>query len=127
MKPLSRLAMLIGLAGITACGGTTAMPKPPPAARLDSSGVTPRDQTVESGALLQFENDDVRPHEIYSHDCPELATGPLAPGEAVMTYLELGPKLCHFQDLLAPTASEFWGTVRVSEPPPPPPLTSDGG
>jgi hypothetical protein len=118
MQTISRLAMFIGLATAAACAGTLSKPQQSLTERFDQTGVTPRERAVEPGTLLQFVNDDVRPHEIYSNDCRELASTPLAPGQAFVAELELGPKLCHFQDLLAPTASEYWGTVRVAEPPP---------
>ena len=118
MQTISRLAMFIGLATAAACAGTLSKPQQSLTERFDQTGVTPRERAVEPGTLLQFVNDDVRPHEIYSNDCRELASTPLAPGQAFVAELELGPKLCHFQDLLAPTASEYWGTVRVAAPPP---------
>jgi len=113
MQTISRLVVLIGLA---ACAGT--LPRPQPSlVRVDPSGVSPRQRAVESGALLQFVNHDVRPHEIYSNDCRELASVPLDPGQAFVAQLEAGPKLCHFQDLLAPSSPQYWGTVQVAEPP----------
>jgi hypothetical protein len=116
MHTLSRLSMFIVLATAAACAGTLPTPKLSLTERFDSSGISPRERAVKSGTLLQFVNDDVRPHEIYSNDCPELGSTPLAPGQAFVAEVD-GPKLCHFQDLLAPTAPEFWGTVQVSEPP----------
>ena len=120
MQTTSRLVMIIGLATAAACGGTLSMSQQALTERLDNSGVNPRERAVESETLLQFVNDDVRPHEIYSNDCRELGSTLLAPGQAFVAQLDLGPKVCHFQDLLAPTASEYWGTVRVTEPSVPP-------
>lgn len=119
MRTLSRLAMIIGLSAAGACAGT--MQKAPQAvvARLAPEGVSPVDRPVQSFGVLQFENTDVRPHEIYSNDCPELASQLLPPGQTFVTRVAEGPKTCHFQDLLAPTAPEYSGTVRVAEPPAP--------
>ena len=115
----ARAALLVGLAAAAGCGKTLPTARETLTESLDQTGVTPRTRQVESGALLQFVNTDVRPHEIYSSDCRELASTPLAAGQAVYVRLAPGPKLCHFQDLLAPMASEYWGTVSVSEPEPP--------
>jgi plastocyanin len=118
MQMLSRFAMFIGLATAAGCAG--GMPKPQPAlvARFDQKGVSPRERAVESGTLIQFVNEDVRPHEIYSNDCRELGSTTLVPGQAFVVRVD-GPKVCHFQDLLSPAAPEYWGTVRVAEPPTP--------
>lgn len=119
MRTLSRFAMIIGLSAAGACAGT--MQKAPQSlvAHLDPNGVSPRDRQVQSFGVLRFENDDVRPHEIYSNDCPELGSQLLSPGQTFETRLGDGPKTCHFQDLLVPAAPEFTGTLRVAEPPEP--------
>ena len=117
MRTLSRLAMIIGLSAAGACAGTMQKSSQPVVARLDPNGVSLRDRSVTSYGVVQFENDDVRPHEIYSNDCPELASQLLPPGQTFVTQVAEGPKTCHFQDLLAPAASEYSGSVRVAAPP----------
>ena len=117
MRTLSRFALIIGLSAAGACAGTLSKAPQSLVARLDSKGVTAPERSVESGGVLRFENDDARPHEIYSNDCPELASQLLAPGQAFVTHVDVGPKTCHFQDLLAPAAAEYSGTLRVAEPP----------
>lgn len=119
MRTLSRLAMIIGLSAAGACAGTLQKAPQTLVARLDPNGVSPRDRSVQSFGVLSFENDDVRPHEIYSNDCPELASQLLPPGQTFVTRVAEGPKTCHFQDLLGPTAPEFSGTLQVAEPPAP--------
>jgi hypothetical protein len=111
------LVLVVGLAAAAACDGAQPVSQEPVTARLDDSGVNPQKLAVEGGALVQFMNDDVRAHEIYSNDCRELGSTLLAPGATFVTQLDAGPKVCHFQDLLAPSASEYWGTVEVTEPP----------
>jgi hypothetical protein len=37
----------------------------------------------------------------------------LNPGDASSAHLGTGPKVCHFEDLLAPTASSYSGTLQV--------------
>jgi hypothetical protein len=121
MQTMFRLATFVGVAALVGCAGTMStksQPKPL-IERIDPTGVSPRIGAVESGTLIRFVNDDVRPHEIYSSDCRELASQPLAPGQAFVAELDVGPRLCHFQDLLAPTSAEYWGTVQVAEPPAP--------
>jgi len=118
---IARLAALFGLATAAGCGGAMGASQRPQIHRLDGRGVSPPDRAAEAGTMLQFVNDDVRPHEIYSNDCRELASAPLAPGQAFVAQLAPGPKVCHFQDLLAPSASEYWGTVHVTQPASDPP------
>jgi hypothetical protein len=127
MQTISRFVAILAIAAAAGCGGALAgVPQLPPTAHLNDRGVMPRAQAVESGTVLRFVNDDVRQHEIFSNDCRELDSTPLAPGEAFVALLDLGPKVCHFQDLLAPGASEYWGTVRVAEPPIPSDTISGG-
>jgi len=130
MPRIPRFVLLLSVAAAASCAGSLStarqsMSAESPTERLGRTGVSPAQRSVESGSALRFVNDDVRSHEIYSSDCRELASTPLAPGAAFVAQLEPGPKLCHFQDLLAPSASEFWGTVEVAEPPPP--QESNGG
>ena len=68
-------------------------------------------------ARLTFVNADARPHQIYSPDCGELSSTPLQPGESYTARLGAGPKVCHFQDLFAPLASDYFGVVEVSQDP----------
>ncbi len=114
----TRFFLLLAALGAAGCAGTTAKPPETAISRLAGSGVTPRDVDIRPGSYLQFVNDDVRAHEIYSNDCLELGSTALAPGQSFVVPVDVGPKLCHFQDLLAPTASEYWGTVKVAAPPP---------
>ena len=118
------LFSVIASIGAAGCAGTMAKPPETATSRLDRGGVMPREVALKPGSYLQFVNDDVRPHEIYSNDCLELGSTALAPGQSFVALVDAGPKLCHFQDLLAPTASEFWGTVKVA---PPPPVDDDVG
>jgi len=115
----TRLSFLLLCLGAVGCAGTIARPPDTATTRLDRAGVMPRELALKPGSFVQFVNDDSRPHEIYSNDCLELGTTALAPGQRYVALVELGPKLCHFQDLLAPTASEYWGTVKVAAPPEP--------
>jgi len=112
---MAKIAALSALLAAAACGGTVSAPRRPPTVQLHQRGVSPSTLSLESGGALQFINADVRPHQIYSHDCLELSSWLLQPGHAHNVRVGWGPKLCHFQDLLAPPASEYWGTVDVQE------------
>jgi hypothetical protein len=112
----TRLIFFIAALGAAGCAATVAKPPETATSRLAGDGVAPREVAVRPGSYLQFVNDDVRPHEIYSNDCFELGSTALAPGQSFVVPVDVGPKLCHFQDLLAPTASEYWGTVKVAAP-----------
>jgi hypothetical protein len=107
-----KMAIIAGAAAASACAGL-ARGTGTPAERFDDTGVSDRWVSVDSLGVLTFVNADTRPHEIYSPDCPELESTPLEPGEAYDVVLGRGPKLCHFQDLLAPLARAYWGTVDV--------------
>jgi hypothetical protein len=80
---------------------------------LDVNGVSAPALAIESFGALTFVNGDAKPHQIYSPDCPELATTVLRPGQVYTVTLSVGPKVCHFQDLLSPLASTYFGTVDV--------------
>lgn len=75
--------------------------------------MTPPSLSVRPTGSVHFVNTDARPHEIYSSDCGELSSTLLEPGDQYLATVGLGPKVCHFQDLLAPGASEYWGTIEV--------------
>ena len=70
---------------------------------------------VEAGNVLAFVNADARPHQIYSNDCAELSSTVLNPGETYAVAIGVGPKVCHFQDLLAPLSTGYFGTLRVRD------------
>src|SRR5713226_7558639 len=108
---------VLGCAAAFACAAVGRESRQAPLELLDANGVSAPALSIESGGALTFVNGDVRPHQIYSPDSPELASTPLRPGQAYTVYLSAGPKVCHFQDLLAPLASTYSGTVDVQKPP----------
>src|SRR5262245_40582996 len=85
----------------------------PTIAQLDRGGVTPAALSVKPARDVEFVNRDARPHQIYSNDCGELSSTVIQPGEKYDATVGLGPKVCHFQDLLNPGASAYRGTVAV--------------
>ena len=125
MRTISRLATLLGIVTTVGCAnpgsGAGAMAKPTQpslVSSFDPAGVSPRTRAVEAGSRIQFVNNDSRPHELYSNDCRELASTLLAPGQVFVAAFDVGPKTCHFQDLLAPSSPEYAGIVQVAEGPP---------
>jgi hypothetical protein len=115
---ISKVSALVCLLAVAACsddGSTTATPS---TATLDPQGVSPAAIALGAGGALRFVNGDQRPHEIYSSDCSEISTIFLEPGEELSVQVGVGPKTCHFQDILAPAASSYWGTVEVAAPAP---------
>jgi hypothetical protein len=84
-----------------------------PVERLDGHGVSAPALVVEGGSVLRFVNDDARPHQIYSNDCSELSSIVLNPGDTSSGTVGTGPKVCHFEDLLAPLAGSYSGTLQV--------------
>src|SRR6266567_4689545 len=115
------LGSLVFLLAVAACDGGGSAPQEPPVATLDEGGVSPALISVETGGSIQFVNGDQGPHQLYSYDCSELSTMILQPAAEVSVQLGVGPKVCHFQDMLAPLSSQYWGTVEVAAPPPLPP------
>ena len=84
---------------------------------LDAKGVRTPAISIDSGGSVTFVNGDESPHQIFSPDCPELDSTPLRPGQLYTVNVLVGPKVCHFQDLLEPLASAYSGTVDVQKPP----------
>ncbi|MFL5309134.1 MAG: hypothetical protein ACJ79H_01640 [Myxococcales bacterium] len=107
---------VLGCVAVSSCAALARESRQAPIEVLDANGVSAPAVSIESGGALTFMNGDARPHQIYSPDCPELASTTLRPGEVYTVTLSVGPKVCHFQDLLAPLASTWSGTVAVEKP-----------
>ncbi|HZX97091.1 MAG TPA: hypothetical protein VFE90_21425 [Myxococcales bacterium] len=110
-----QMILALGLSALCGCAGMVRQTKPAPVERLDGSGISAPVLAIESGDMVQFVNADARPHQIYSSDCAELSSTLLNPGETWSTAVGSGPKLCHFQDLLAPQAAGYNGKVEVHD------------
>ena len=108
---------VLGCAGVCACAAVARESRQAPIELLDAKGVSAPAISIESGGALTFVNGDAKPHQIYSPDCPELASTALQPGQLYTVTLSDGPKVCHFQDLLDPLAPAWSGTVEVQKPP----------
>jgi len=116
---MNRVLMMavLGCVAASACAAAGRESRQAPIEVLDANGVSAQAVSVESGGALTFMNGDARPHQIYSPDCPELASTALQPGQLYTVTLSDGPKVCHFQDLLDPLAPAWSGTVEVQKPP----------
>ena len=108
---------VLGCAGVCASAAMARDSWQAPIELLDASGLSAPALSIESGGALTFVNGDAKPHQIYSPDCPELASTALRPGQVYTATLSAGPKVCHFQDLLAPLATAYYGTVDVQKQP----------
>jgi len=108
---------VLGCAAASACAAVGRESRQAPIELLDAKGVSAPALSIESGGALTYVNGDAKPHQIYSPDCPELASTALRPGQVYTVTLSAGPKVCHFQDLLAPLALTYSGTVDVQKPP----------
>ncbi|HYR20710.1 MAG TPA: hypothetical protein VEQ15_14540 [Myxococcales bacterium] len=107
---------VLGCVAASACASVGRESRQAPIELLDANGVSAPALSIESGGALTFVNGDARPHQIYSPDCPELASTALRPGQVYTVTFSAGPKVCHFQDLLAPLAPTYSGTVDVQKP-----------
>ena len=115
MKERSIQIAALALSALCGCAGLRREARQEPMERLDENGVSAKALRVEAGSVLQFVNADARPHQIYSNDCGELSSTLLRPGETYAVEIGTGPKTCHFQDLLAPLATSYAGTVEVHD------------
>jgi hypothetical protein len=104
------------MSAICGCAAVAQETRAPAVERLDGHGVSSATLYVEEGSELRFENDDARPHQIYSKDCGEVSSTVLKPGDVYITQVGAGPKFCHFQDLLMPLDAGYSGTLAVRVP-----------
>ena len=110
-----KLVAVAGLSALCACAGLSRDARQEPLERFDEHGVGTAVLKVEAGHVLQFVNADARPHQIYSNDCGELSSAVLNPGATYVVEIGTGPKLCHFQDLLAPLSTGYSGVIQVHD------------
>jgi hypothetical protein len=113
LEQMAKMTALATFLALSACAGTLREARPAATERLDGQGTSASALSIESGGRLRFVNDDSRPHQIYSNDCPELSSPLLGPGDSFTATVGAGAKVCHFEDLLAPSASAYAGTVGV--------------
>jgi len=116
MKSFSHAAIVVCFA-TSSCAGVSTQVREPPVVTLDASGLRSPELIVDSGGAVSFVNADRSVHQIYSPECPELASRLLHPGESYRVALGDGPKVCHFEDLVAPSDEAYAGTVQVRESP----------
>jgi hypothetical protein len=109
---IAALACLLVRCGCAGFGGEA---RREPVERIDEHGVSAPVLEVDTGNVLAFVNSDARPHQIYSNDCAELSSTLLNPGDTYSVAIGLGPKVCHFQDLLAPLSTGYFGTLHVHD------------
>jgi len=108
---------VLGCAAVCASAAVARDSWQAPIELLDANGLSAPALSIESGGALTFVNGDAKPHQIYSPDCPELASTALGPGQVYTATLSTGPKVCHFQDLFAPLAPAYYGTIDVQKQP----------
>jgi hypothetical protein len=121
MKAFSQIAIVFCVA-TSACAGlsTRARDQSVAVTIIDESGVRSHEMSVDEGGALTFVNADRTPHQIYSPECPELDSLLLQPGQTHRAVFGAGPKVCHFEDLLAPYLGAYAGTVEVRRSTPDP-------
>jgi len=117
MKAFSQIAIVFCVAS-GACAGpsTSTRARGPSVAILDESGVRAHEVSLDEGDSLTFVNADRAPHQIRSTECPELDSMLLQPGKVHRAVLGAGPKICHFEDSLAPHPEAYAGKVEVRRP-----------
>ena len=85
--------------------------------KFTAAGVSQHQLAMPSGASITYINEDARPHQVYSPDCGALSSLLLSPGESFVARAPPGPRSCHFQDLLQPSESSYFGAVDVAPAP----------
>jgi len=110
-----KIAVPACLSALCGCAGLGREARREPVERLDEHGISAPVLEVETGSVLAFVNADARPHQIYSNDCAELSSTVLNPGDTYSVAIGIGPKVCHFQDLLAPLSTGYFGTLQVRD------------
>lgn len=87
---------------------------------ITSSGVTPKNVTINNGEVVTFVNGDTRNHEIASNphlahtDCPPInALGILTPGQTRNTGTFTTSRTCGFHDHLDDTNTALQGTITI--------------
>lgn len=113
--PSMRIVMAGALSVLCGCAALGLGARPDVVERFDEQGVSSPSLVVETGSVVQFVNADAQAHEIYSTDCGELSSAVLRPGDTYAVSIGTGPKVCHFQDLLAPLSARYSGTVEVRD------------
>jgi hypothetical protein len=108
-------AIVTAISALCGCAGLVRDARQEPTERLDEHGVSAPTLLVEAGSVIRFVNSDARAHQIYSNDCGELSSTLLNPGETYAVGVGSGPKVCHFQDLLAPLSTSYSGTIQVHD------------
>jgi len=106
---------IAALSALCGCAGFGREARQEPVERLDEHGMSAPVLRVEAGNVLAFVNADARPHQIYSNDCAELSSIVLNPGDTYSVAVGTGPKVCHFQDLLAPLSTGYSGILQVHD------------
>jgi hypothetical protein len=101
------------MTALCGCAGLVRETREPAVERLDERGVSSPMLLVEAGDVLRLVNADARPHQIYSNDCGEVSSTLLNPGDVYSARIGAGPKVCHFEDLLAPLDAGYSGTLQV--------------
>jgi hypothetical protein len=108
-----KIVAVAWMSALCGCAGLARETREPAVERLDQRGISSPMLLVEAGNVLRFVNADARPHQIYSADCVEVSSTLLHPGDIYNTQIGTGPKVCHFQDLLAPLDAGYSGTLQV--------------
>ena len=114
MKVFSQIAIVFFVAS-SACASasTSTRARGPSVTIIDETGVRAHDVSLDEGDSLTFVNADRTPHQIRSAECPELDSMLLQPGKVHRAVLGPGPKICHFEDPLAPHPEAYAGKVEV--------------
>jgi len=116
MNRILMMAAFACAAGVACAAAGKDSRQESPIELIGAKGVSAPALSIESGSSVTFVNGDESPHQIYSPDCSELASTTLRPGQLYTVNLAAGPKVCHFQDLLAPLAPAWSGMVEVQKP-----------
>ncbi|HEX9574680.1 MAG TPA: hypothetical protein VF994_11325 [Myxococcales bacterium] len=107
------ILLVASVSVLVACGGSGGgTPSGPFMVNLTSAGANPNSFTALSQAQVQFTNNDSKPHQISSSNCPEMSTPSIPAGMSATVTLAAGPKSCTFSD----SPSGLQGSVNILAP-----------
>ena len=121
------MALTVGACGGGGDGGSGTPTTPSPGGggtqhtiTITSSGLDPREITINSGQVVRFVNNDTRAHEMLTTphlmhtDCPPInSVGNLSPGASRDTAALNTVRICGFHDHLNPDDTRFRGQINV--------------
>ena len=108
-----RNAVVAGLTALCGCAGLVRRAGKGQSTARRAESVHPSSGS-ESVPCFSSQRRRATPPDLLN-DCSELSSTVLKPGDIYAVGIGIGPKVCHFQDLLAPLSTGYYGTLQVHD------------